>query len=156
MKHHDLMEGLMGGPVFPVQKGYRSDPAWSVRNSLKILLNTRRGSLPHIPDYGLPDVSEIYKDFPDSIASLRQAISETIRKFEPRLTDIDVQLENRDDMELVRDIMRNPRKRSEGGNNVDRIFRATYLVTARLKTDYRNMSIEFRTNIHSDGNIEII
>lgn len=155
MKHHDLMEGLLGRPIFDSPRGPVSDPAWSVRNNLKVLLNARQNTVSHLPDYGLPDVSQIYKDFPDSIASLRQAILDTIREFEPRLTDVEVRLENREDLELMKRIIRNPGQNVEDGF-ADNIFRPSYLVTAKLTSDFTDTSIEFRTNIHSDGNIEIV
>lgn len=36
---------------------------YSVMNNIERILNTRRGSVKHIPDYGLPDLSIIYSPF---------------------------------------------------------------------------------------------
>lgn len=63
----------------------------SVLANLDRLLNARRGAVGHLPDHGLPDISEVYRDMPDSIALLQQAIKETIETYEPRLTRVQVQ-----------------------------------------------------------------
>lgn len=60
----------------------------SIKTHLTRLLNARRGSIQHMPDYGLPDVSAIYQDLPYSIDQLLKAVSETIEKYEPRLEKV--------------------------------------------------------------------
>ena len=62
----------------------------SISSHLLKLLNTRRGSLVHLPDYGIPDLAEIYQDLPYSVNRLVQAIKHTIEKYEPRLTNVKV------------------------------------------------------------------
>ncbi len=62
----------------------------SVHSHLTRLLNTRRGSLQHMPDYGLPDMTEIYQSLPYSVHQLVRAIHETISKYESRLSQIKV------------------------------------------------------------------
>lgn len=57
----------------------------SVVSNLSRLFNTRRGSVPHLPEYGLPDVAEVYRDMPDSVEVIRQAIKEAVEAYEPRL-----------------------------------------------------------------------
>jgi type VI secretion system protein len=57
----------------------------SIIDHLTFLLNTRRGSLNHLPDYGLPDISGVYRNMPESIEFLKQAMKETIEKYEPRM-----------------------------------------------------------------------
>lgn len=75
----------------------------SVLDNLQRLLNARRGAVSHLPDYGLPDISEVYRDMPDSISLLQQAIKETIEMNEPRLTRVRVEHRSadRDAMRLV-------------------------------------------------------
>lgn len=63
----------------------------SVLANLQRLLNARRGAVGHLPAYGLPDISEVYRDMPDSIAILQQAIRETIETYEPRLARVRVE-----------------------------------------------------------------
>ncbi len=62
----------------------------SVGRNLADLLNTRQGSVPHLPDYGLPDFSRIYARESGCIEFLRQSIEQCIIKYEPRLTSVRV------------------------------------------------------------------
>jgi type VI secretion system protein len=62
----------------------------SIMDHLNRLFNTRQGSLPHLADYGLPDISEIYRKMPDGIDELRKAIEKAILKYEPRLRKVKV------------------------------------------------------------------
>lgn len=62
----------------------------SILSHLTRLLNCRQGSLLHLPDYGLPDVAEIYQGLPYSLNQLLQAIKNTIEKYEPRLQQVSV------------------------------------------------------------------
>jgi type VI secretion system protein len=63
----------------------------SVVSHLGYLFNTRRGSLPHLPEYGLPDVAEVYRDMPDSVEPLRLALKEVVERYEPRLKRVRVE-----------------------------------------------------------------
>ena len=133
MQHNDLLEGLLGRPIFPNTLGV-AGPVWSVRNNLKMLLNTRRGTLHHIFEYGLPDISTIYKDFPNSLENLRQAIANAIRKYEPRLSGVEVTFIDTE----------------------DKVFRAVYLVSAEIMIKNKQTPIEFKTQISSEGKIDIL
>ena len=62
----------------------------SIQTHLTRLLNARCGSLQHMPDYGLPDVAEIYQSLPYSIERLKKAVVETVGKYEPRLKNLHV------------------------------------------------------------------
>jgi type VI secretion system protein len=76
----------------PVEGAAPSDrQARSVVDHLGYLFNTRRGSLAHLPDYGLPDVAEVYRDMPDSVEPLQNAIREVVERFEPRLRRVRVE-----------------------------------------------------------------
>lgn len=56
--------------------------------SLKNILGTRRGSVIHLPDYGLPDLSYIYNNMPESLASYILDIIKTAKKYEPRILNL--------------------------------------------------------------------
>jgi type VI secretion system protein len=77
--------------------------ARSVVDHLGYLFNTRRGSLPHLPEYGLPDVAEVYRDMPDSVEPLQNAIREVVERYEPRLRRVRVEpgRHDKDAMRLV-------------------------------------------------------
>jgi len=62
----------------------------SVRDNIQRILNSRRNSLLHLPDYGLGDLSKIYRHMPASAHTLRREIEDTLLKFEPRLKSIDI------------------------------------------------------------------
>ncbi|WP_305042636.1 type VI secretion system baseplate subunit TssE [Geoalkalibacter sp.] len=70
--------------------GSRNDLAGSVRDHLLRLFNARRGSLVHLPDYGLPDIGAIYENLPYSVADLAQQVRQLIETFEPRLSAVRV------------------------------------------------------------------
>ena len=63
----------------------------SVVSHLRYLFNTRRGSLSHLPDYGLPDVAEAYRDHANAAEPLRVALKEVIERYEPRLRRVRVE-----------------------------------------------------------------
>ncbi|MDF7675607.1 type VI secretion system baseplate subunit TssE [Neisseriaceae bacterium ESL0693] len=65
---------------------------YSVMNHIERILNTRRGSVKYIPDYGLPDLSVIYRHLPGSLLVLQHHISFTLLKYEPRLVAVQVKM----------------------------------------------------------------
>lgn len=60
----------------------------SIQDHLNRLLNARQGSLRHLPDYGLPDITCLYSGLPYSTSELTGAITRCIETYEPRLTDV--------------------------------------------------------------------
>jgi len=61
-----------------------------VRDNIQRILNSRREGLAHLPDYGLGDLSKIYRHMPASAHTLRREIEGTLLKYEPRLKSIDI------------------------------------------------------------------
>lgn len=57
----------------------------SIQDHLVRLFNARQGVLPHLPDYGLPDLTAVYQEMPYSISDLVGAVKKTVEKYEPRL-----------------------------------------------------------------------
>ncbi|GFZ98878.1 type VI secretion system baseplate subunit TssE [Dyella caseinilytica] len=64
----------------------------SVMENLKQILNTRAGALKHLPDYGLPDLSQIYRALPASAHLLKTQMQKTLLSYEPRIRAIDLEL----------------------------------------------------------------
>jgi type VI secretion system protein len=62
----------------------------SIIDNLNRVFSSRKGSLFHIKDYGLPDISEIYIQTPKSPDLLQKAIKLCIDKYEPRLKRVEV------------------------------------------------------------------
>jgi type VI secretion system protein len=74
----------------------------SVQANIRRILNTRAGALKHVPDYGLPDLTEVYKNLPASVHDLRNQMEGALLKFEPRLRSVGIEInDNRDPGLLV-------------------------------------------------------
>ncbi|NBB85891.1 MAG: type VI secretion system baseplate subunit TssE [Bacteroidetes bacterium] len=75
----------------------------SVMSNLNRLFNSRQGSVKHLPDYGLPDISTVYREAPRSIDALRRSIKQVVQKYEPRLHRVHVEHQDTDafDMRLI-------------------------------------------------------
>jgi type VI secretion system protein len=65
---------------------------YSVQDNIQRILNSRRRALAHLPDYGLDDLSEIYRHLPASAHRLRNEIEATLLEYEPRLLSIDIEI----------------------------------------------------------------
>ncbi len=85
---YDVLSGRFadGRRVDEIHEAYHRVP--SILGNLERLFNTRRGSIRHLPDYGLPDITEIYRDIPDSVEKLREALLKAVQRYEPRLRRI--------------------------------------------------------------------
>jgi type VI secretion system protein len=102
----------------------------SVLGNLRRLFNARRGSLAHVPEYGLPDLSDVSPSSPEKIESLRVAIRQAVERFEPRLQNVRVTREAR---------------RADTVNLV-------FLLSAQMGPDAR---VRFQTTIRSSEPVEI-
>ncbi len=60
----------------------------SISDNLKMILQTRQGSVAHLPDYGLPDVLQVYFEHNESMEPLKKLIRDIILKYEPRIADV--------------------------------------------------------------------
>ena len=107
----------------------------AIRDHLVVLLNTRRGTIAHLKDFGLPDLADIYKGYPESLHYLGAEIKRTIEKYEPRLIHTKVELVS---------------------SSADH-FEANYAITGYLKNpDGKTASVTFRTMISQGGKTSII
>lgn len=64
----------------------------SIMNNIQRILNTHRGSMKNLPDYGLPDLSVIYQYLPSSLHLLQKYIIFTLLKYEPRLQSVQIKI----------------------------------------------------------------
>lgn len=62
----------------------------SVLDNMQRILNCRAGTLSHLPDYGLPDMSKILQGMPGTAHSLLTTLSDALLKYEPRLKSLNV------------------------------------------------------------------
>jgi type VI secretion system lysozyme-like protein len=91
--NQDLFETLTGTfldgtPIDAVSPEERI--TWSIRDNLTRIFTSRAGLLPHLPDYGLPDITEIYRQMPYGIPKLKEAMETAIAEYEPRLKNVRV------------------------------------------------------------------
>jgi len=57
----------------------------SIVENLTFLLQTRQGSVQHLPDFGLPDIMQIYIDSGYTFDPLKKYLKDMIMKYEPRI-----------------------------------------------------------------------
>ncbi|MGB3543462.1 type VI secretion system baseplate subunit TssE [Rubrivirga sp.] len=96
----DILEGRFGGTI-PVESVSRDEHRLqSVVGNLERLFNTRQGSVPHLPDYGLPDLASIQRDAPTSTEGLRVRLREAVIAYEPRLNRVRVETQGLDAQEM--------------------------------------------------------
>ncbi|MEQ1833561.1 MAG: type VI secretion system baseplate subunit TssE [Candidatus Eisenbacteria bacterium] len=66
--------------------------AQSVLRNLERLLNSRHGSAPTRPDYGIPSIEDVLHGGSDALRDLTGEIKASIEAFEPRLRNVRVRL----------------------------------------------------------------
>lgn len=87
----DILEGRFGG-VTPVESVPSEEHlVQSIVGNLQRLLNTRQGSVPHLPLYGLPDLVSAQKDTAASTETLRLQVRAAVMAYEPRLSRVRVE-----------------------------------------------------------------
>lgn len=57
----------------------------SVMDNIRRILNSRAGSIQHLPDYGLPDMSKLIQGLPGTAHNMMHVLSATLLKYEPRI-----------------------------------------------------------------------
>ncbi|TDN50108.1 type VI secretion system protein [Buttiauxella sp. JUb87] len=62
----------------------------SVLDNIQRILNSRAGTLSHIPDYGLPDMTKILQGMPGTAHELIETLSGILLQYEPRLQSLNV------------------------------------------------------------------
>lgn len=93
---YDMLLGQIGGEPLNAHED-RTLECLSVQQNVRRILNARAGALKHLPDYGLPDLTHIYKALPASAHLLKQQMETTLLKYEPRIRSIEVAIIENDD-----------------------------------------------------------
>lgn len=104
----------------------------SIQSNLIQILNTRQGMVPHIPEFGLPDIHYVYSSLPKSLDQLGLEIQQTLERFEPRLSNVQVKF-----VEKAQDT-----------------FRATYHIKGEVREGSRVSRITFQTEVLRDGSAD--
>jgi len=81
---------LAPNPDAPEGETAPSSQRQSIGQHLQRLLKARRGVLPHLPAYGLPDIAQNYLALPYSQDFLMASVRQCVADFEPRLQQVKV------------------------------------------------------------------
>jgi type VI secretion system protein len=63
----------------------------SIIENLRMVLSTRQGSVQHLPDFGMPDILQLFFNSDNSIEPIKKEIKKVILKYEPRIAEVQVQ-----------------------------------------------------------------
>lgn len=89
---YEALYGNFSGGLDLHQVSEQNQVILSVLDNMQRILNCRAGTLAHLPDYGLPDMTKILQGLPGTAHQLMQNLSAVLLKYEPRLKRIDVVL----------------------------------------------------------------
>lgn len=89
---YETLYGNFTGGIDLCQVSEQNQTIISVLDNMQRILNCRAGTLAHLPDYGLPDMTKILQGMPGTAHELMGALSAVLLKYEPRLKKIDVVL----------------------------------------------------------------
>lgn len=64
----------------------------SVLDNVQRILNSRAGTLSHLPDYGLPDMGTVLQGLPATAQTLMTKMKATLLMYEPRLAAVNIEM----------------------------------------------------------------
>lgn len=89
---YETLFGNVSGGLDLEQISEQNQLILSVLDNMQRILNSRAGTLAHLPDYGLPDMTKILQGMPGTAHQLMGTLSAVLLKYEPRLKKIEVLL----------------------------------------------------------------
>lgn len=89
---YEMLTGNFTGGLELNQVSEPNQVILSVLDNMQRVLNCRAGTLAHLPDYGLPDMTKILQGMPGTAHELMGTLSAVLLKYEPRLKKINVVL----------------------------------------------------------------
>ena len=89
---YEMLYGNFAGDLDLHRVSEENQVILSVLDNMQRILNCRAGTLAHIPDYGLPDMTTILQGLPGTAHKLMSTLSDVLLKYEPRLNSIEVVL----------------------------------------------------------------
>ena len=87
---YETLYGNFTGGIDLYQVSEQNQTIISVLDNMQRILNCRAGTLAHLPDYGLPDMTKILQGMPGTAHQLITTLSAVLLKYEPRLSRINV------------------------------------------------------------------
>ncbi len=109
------------------------DLSGDIAAHLHALLNTRIGSAPTAPAYGVVDFTDLVHAFPKSIPALALSIRSTILAFEPRLKNVNVRHLPDEDPWLLK-----------------------FEISGQLAAGKERGTLRFRTEVSSSGQVTVV
>ena len=101
----------------------------SIIEHLHKMLNTKQGTTLMDKHYGMPDFTELAALFPDSIRDVEKTISDTIERYEPRLSQVKVHFVFQDHQSLV----------------------LCFHIQAVMALEHEDIAIQFESSIDASG-----
>ncbi len=89
---YEMLTQGFSGEMDVHQVGGNDQVILSVLDNLQRILNCRAGALDHLPDYGLPDMSQILQGITGSAHGLMITMTAVLLKYEPRLAGVSIRL----------------------------------------------------------------
>ncbi|WP_265670223.1 type VI secretion system baseplate subunit TssE [Klebsiella grimontii] len=89
---YETLFGNFSGGLDLHQVSEENQVILSVLDNMQRILNCRAGTLAHLPDYGLPDMTKILRGMPGTAHELMEKLSAVLLKYEPRLQRLTVVL----------------------------------------------------------------
>ena len=87
---YEMLSGNFSGGLSLNQVSEQNQVILSVLDNMQRILNCRAGTLAHLPDYGLPDITKTLQGMPGTPHQLITTLSAVLLKYEPRLSRINV------------------------------------------------------------------
>ena len=87
---YEMLSGNFSGGLSLNQVSEQNQVILSVLDNMQRILNCRAGTLAHLPEYGLPDMTKILQGMPGTAHQLITTLSAVLLKYEPRLSRINV------------------------------------------------------------------
>ncbi|CAM6971637.1 TPA: type VI secretion system baseplate subunit TssE [Enterobacter hormaechei] len=87
---YEMLSGNFSGGLSLNQVSEQNQVILSVLDNMQRILNCRAGTLAHLPDDGLPDMTKILQGMPGTAHQLITILSAVLLKYEPRLSRINV------------------------------------------------------------------
>ncbi|AKM47763.1 type VI secretion system baseplate subunit TssE [Edwardsiella anguillarum] len=89
---YEMLTGHFTGGLPLSQVSEQNQVILSVLDNMQRILNCRTGTLAHLPDYGLPDMTRVLQGMPGTAHEMLGTLSTVLLKYEPRLKKITVVL----------------------------------------------------------------
>ncbi|EEX1006252.1 type VI secretion system baseplate subunit TssE [Escherichia coli] len=93
---YEILTGNFSGDL-PLDAASEEDQViLSVLDNIQRILNSRAGTVAHLPDFGLPDMTKILQGMPGTAHELIDTLAGVLLKYEPRLQSLNVTLLEQD------------------------------------------------------------